>query len=90
MRNTPLTRAICKVGVAILARSGVPLPGHAGAPPDKITYILDWFPPGEATFPSAAPHEGLFAKEGPDVTGPDPRTRSPRPRLAACGPAAAH
>ena len=42
-------------------------PAHA-APPDKVTYILDWFPSGEETFPYVALKEGLFAKEGLDVT----------------------
>ena len=35
---------------------------------DKVTYILDWLPSGEETFPYIALHEGLFAKEGLDVT----------------------
>ncbi len=35
---------------------------------DKVTYILDWLPSGEETFPYIALHEGLFAREGLEVT----------------------
>jgi NitT/TauT family transport system substrate-binding protein len=35
---------------------------------DHITYELDWLPSGEETFPYIAQHEGLFQKQGLDVT----------------------
>jgi len=35
---------------------------------DKVTYVLDWLPSGEETFPYIALRQGLFAKEGLDVT----------------------
>jgi NitT/TauT family transport system substrate-binding protein len=47
---------------------GAPLRAADAAPPDKVTYILDWFPSGEETFPYVALKEGLFAAERLDVT----------------------
>ena len=47
---------------AVLALAG---PARAA---DKVTYILDWLPSGEETFPWIAQTEGLFAREGLDVT----------------------
>ncbi len=35
---------------------------------DHVTYVLDWLPSGEETFPYIAIREGLFAREGLDVT----------------------
>ena len=35
---------------------------------DHVTYVLDWLPSGEETFPYVAQREGLFAREGLDVT----------------------
>ena len=35
---------------------------------DKVTYILDWLPGGDEAYPFIAKNEGLFAKEGLDVT----------------------
>ena len=35
---------------------------------DKVTYALDWLPSGEETFPYIAQKEGIFAREGLDVT----------------------
>ncbi len=35
---------------------------------DKVTYVLDWLPSGEETFLYIAVKEGLFAREGLDVT----------------------
>ena len=53
--------------VLALAASCCAAAGHA-APPDRVTYILDWFPSGEETFPYVALRQGLFAREGLDVT----------------------
>ena len=59
---------LVKIGLAAIALGGQPVTGHAAGTPDKVTYILDWFPSGEETFPYVALQEGLFAKEGLDVT----------------------
>ena len=59
MRPTPICTAIL---TALLALA------PAAKANDKVTYILDWLPSGEETFPYIALREGLFAKEGLDVT----------------------
>jgi NitT/TauT family transport system substrate-binding protein len=56
------------IGLAMLALCALPATAWAAGPPDKVTYILDWFPSGEETFPYVALKQGLFAKEGLDVT----------------------
>jgi NitT/TauT family transport system substrate-binding protein len=43
-------------------------PAAHAAPLEHVTYVLDWFPSGEETFPYVAIRQGLFAREGLDVT----------------------
>ncbi len=62
-----MRRPPCYAALALLAAFVAPAPGHA-APPDHVTYVLDWFPSGEETFPYVATRQGIFAREGLDVT----------------------
>ncbi len=62
MRSNPIRRALV-AACAILATSTA----HA-TPPDHVTYVLDWLPSGEETFPYIAVRQGLFAHENLDVT----------------------
>ncbi len=65
-RHTRLT-SHRMISLAMLALCALP-PAAQAAALDKVTYILDWFPSGEETFPYVALKQGLFAKEGLDVT----------------------
>ncbi len=57
-----------RILMAALAGAALLHGAPAARAADQVTYILDWLPSGEETFPYLALREGLFAREGLDVT----------------------
>ena len=67
MRRTMPRHASGGFALAALAL-GCLMPLRPAAAADRVTYVLDWLPSGEETFPYVAIRQGLFAREGLDVT----------------------
>ncbi len=57
-----------KIVAAVLAAFAVLPLATAAQANDKVTYVIDWFPGGDESFPYVAQKEGIFAKNGLDVT----------------------